>query len=226
MPSGTYLPKPKTKRLNAMAKIGHDKPQISSAYNACDADLVLASAGNIEFKVHSYMLKANSSVFRDILCDSAFISSSKPIDVDVSSKNLTYFLDAMYKYPTPTIDTWENAKVVLELCDKYDCEFISVRIRNTLKQVVSQDPWGAFCFASHHDDLKMARRALKGLYNDEERCINTSETISVKDASMPTMPHLLGYFSLDRSNQIYNEQKNRYEPNWFDIGHQFQPRKS
>ncbi|WWD07393.1 hypothetical protein V865_005491 [Kwoniella europaea PYCC6329] len=69
----------------------------SPIYNSDDADITLISSDGIEFKVHSYMLKAHSLVLRTILGDPTFKPS--PMTIDASAEELTCFLHLMHNKP-------------------------------------------------------------------------------------------------------------------------------
>ncbi|OCF53985.1 hypothetical protein L486_08519 [Kwoniella mangroviensis CBS 10435] len=195
-------------------------PSRSPAYDEDGADITLISSEAEEFKVHAYMLKANSTIFRDMLGDPAFRPSGS-IDIEASSEDLTYFLNFMYKCHAEAPQTWDQAKRILDLCDKFDCEIVSKRIRCRLKRVVRGDPWEAFALASHHHDIKMAEWASRGLGFDEKRKNITSDTISLADASKVSLPYLLGFLHLSHSSVSWNETTRTYEKNWNSLGKKF-----
>ncbi|WWD07394.1 hypothetical protein V865_005492 [Kwoniella europaea PYCC6329] len=132
-------------------------PKKSPAHDENDADITPISSEGQVFKVHAYMLKGNSTVFRHMLDDPA-LKPSGSIDIEASSEDWAHFLDFMYKCHAEAPSKWD--KRILDLCDKFDCKIVRARIRYRLKEVIRSSPWEAFAFASHHDDTKMAKRAL------------------------------------------------------------------
>ncbi|WWD07395.1 hypothetical protein V865_005493 [Kwoniella europaea PYCC6329] len=92
--------------------------EISSQYNASDAEVVFISIDNLEYRVHSYMLKANSAVFRDLFGELSSKSAFQPIRLDATSADLSCFLNFMYQSHPTLPSSWTQAEVVSELCDR------------------------------------------------------------------------------------------------------------
>ncbi|WWC86650.1 uncharacterized protein L201_001527 [Kwoniella dendrophila CBS 6074] len=131
----------------------------ASAYDSADADMTLVSSDGVEFKVHSYILKAHNSVFRDIIGDPN-MNAATPIPIDAKSSELELFLDYMVKYSPPLVETWTQAQQLFSLADKYGCEVVQDRLNYRLCHLVNQAPWTFFCFASEHKLLHLGRKAL------------------------------------------------------------------
>ncbi|WWD00859.1 hypothetical protein V866_007797 [Kwoniella sp. B9012] len=199
---------------------------ISFEYNASDAEILFMSIDNIQLKVHSYMLRANSAVFRDLLGDTSSKPAFQPIRIDAASTDFTCFLDFMYQSHPTLPSSWTQAEVVSELCDRYKCDIIKERMMLALRSFSPKRPWEAFCFASHHDDIILARHALQSLGLDMKRKNATSTEITLEDASKATLPYLLGYFDLCNMLEpplIY--RSGLLEKDWNTLGRWFTPRK-
>ncbi|WWC59731.1 uncharacterized protein I303_102293 [Kwoniella dejecticola CBS 10117] len=188
---------------------------IPEQYLSSNADLTLKSSDADEFKVCSYMLKAHSKVFRDMLSDSTLVSNGHSIDIDATSPDLSMFLDYMHKSRVDPPADWAQAQAILQLCDKFECDIVSERVRRRLREGVRTSPWEAFALASQYDDVEIAQWALRALGNDHTRKDLTASNIGARDASMMTLLYLLGYLRL------------AYQPrtNWNYLGKQFKPGK-
>ncbi|WVR04846.1 hypothetical protein IAU60_001858 [Kwoniella sp. DSM 27419] len=100
-------------------------PKISKHYHDNDADVTLISQEEVHFKVHSYILRANSDVFCHML-GSDLIPT--PIDIDADQKDLTLLLDYMHKASVETKLWAERILRLLNLCEKYEFSIVSARI--------------------------------------------------------------------------------------------------
>ncbi|OCF59681.1 hypothetical protein L486_02353 [Kwoniella mangroviensis CBS 10435] len=195
---------------------------INLDYQAKDAEIMLISSDNVQFKVHGYMLKAHSVVLRDLLDDPQMISS--PIPIDVSSRDLKRFLDLMYVAKPIIPFSWVETKTLLDLCDKYDCHLIHERIRTRLNPHAEQAPWETFCLASHFNDLELAKRSLVFMGRDSKRRWFSIRMISINDATQPTLPYLMGL--LRTVDMVYRGQPpspaSREGPQWELVASKFQ----
>ncbi|WVW78169.1 hypothetical protein I302_100120 [Kwoniella bestiolae CBS 10118] len=169
---------------------------LSSESKSSDVDIAVLTSDKAEINIPSYMLQANSAVFRDLLGDPSFSSAPKPIPIDAFSADLKCFLNFMYQAHVPLPKSWTQAEIFLDLCEKYECEIIKERLMQALRSFSPKKPWEAFYFASHHDDILLARHALQCLGSDKKRKNAISSDISLEEASKVTLPYLLGYFVL------------------------------
>ncbi|WVF69511.1 hypothetical protein IAT40_004288 [Kwoniella sp. CBS 6097] len=214
---------------------------ISPDYCAEDADLTLVSEDNTLFKVHSYMLKANSLLFRDMLCDKSIHSSLIPIAA--TDFTLTTFLNLMYLPPalptstgTPivSINSWPQAKAVIELCDKYDCPFLIERICIRLRYLAPEAPWEIFRLASQYDQVQLAETALEHLHRDEKRRSYSSANIPMDEAKGIALPYLFALLDQLNANPLASTSTGtvdytRYSPAyielvWKGLARAFKPR--
>ncbi|OCF73504.1 hypothetical protein I204_05345 [Kwoniella mangroviensis CBS 8886] len=177
------------------------------AYTDKDADINLISRDKVHFKVHFYLLKTHSSVFRDMLSETTF--KLTPIPIDVHSSDLLLFLDFMHESDPEMSNNWPQCKRLTDLCLLYDC---NVEI---------------FCMASQFDDVSLAKKALKSMKSDEEHRALTVETFPLKEACKPSLAHLLGLI-VQLKQQQGTRQYSTYDDyvyvaNWEHIGKAFKP---
>ncbi|KAK4689204.1 hypothetical protein P7C73_g892, partial [Tremellales sp. Uapishka_1] len=153
-----------------------DKAAIRSydkTYQSDDADLLLISSDDVVFKVHSYMLKAASSAFRDTL---AIGTTSKSTDgtlpemqlSDTSIEKATVvksFLDIVYGGTPSTADlkVIETIGPISQLLKKYDCvrdlRTIGLLLRASVGTDISPDT--AFSVAAVVDDVETCVCAIR-----------------------------------------------------------------
>ena len=112
------------------------------------------------------------------------------LDIDVSSADLTLFLDFMYKPVTQTI-TVDQFEAVLSLCDKFDCRLLGKFVLGHLYTVVKTAPWKTFALAARYDDTELARRALSLMNHDEAHRNTCCVSLSLRDARAIPLGYLL-----------------------------------
>ncbi|WVQ62509.1 uncharacterized protein L199_000651 [Kwoniella botswanensis] len=190
------------------------------------AEVTLVSTDQIHFKVHSYLLKTHSSVLRDMLIDPGLKPTA--ISLEVPSGDLKLFLDLMHQSEPDMSNNWPQCKRVIDLCLLYDCKIVLERLRFRLKPLAHQAPWEIFCMASQCEDVSLARKALKSMGNDEEHRTLVLTSLSLKDATRPSLPFLLGLIvQLHQKCEI----RMRYQiglgtfqgVDWNTIGRAFEP---
>ncbi|WVQ69532.1 uncharacterized protein L199_007752 [Kwoniella botswanensis] len=196
----------------------------SESYNDESANITLTSSDDVLFKVNSYEMKTHSSVLRDILSDPNLKSSTIPIDPD--SSVLILFLDNMTKYPPPLVSSWKMAESLFSLADKYDCRIVHETLKFRLGHVTMIAPWEVFCFASHENDLDLARKALEKMGQDFRRNEMTLTDMSAKDILEPTAPYLVGLLDQLGTNRTVtrNTRSHRNDVNWEIMAKYFTPR--
>lgn len=100
-------------------------------YNHEDGDVILSSSDKVKFRVHSFLLKANSSVFRDML--ELARPSDEAILVTEDSKTLDSLLDFVYPSDAPSLPkpaTLKDAEVLVEVADKYNMPRVIASLRS------------------------------------------------------------------------------------------------
>lgn len=94
------------------------------------------------------------------------------IELDLSTKSLKLFLDFMQltaRYQSLIsahgldIDI-EQARILLPLIDKYDCEAMRSLLKAKLNSMAWQEPWEVLYIACDEGDLELGREAITNLY--------------------------------------------------------------
>lgn len=100
-------------------------------YKHEDGDVTLSTSDGLKFRVHSFLLKTNSSVFRDML-DLAR-PSDEAILVSEDSETLASLLDFIYPSDAPSLPkpaTLKAADVLVEVADKYNMPRVIASLRS------------------------------------------------------------------------------------------------
>ncbi|KAG2742328.1 hypothetical protein P692DRAFT_20839337 [Suillus brevipes Sb2] len=93
-----------------------------------DGDIILRSANGVDFHVFKLILSLMSPVFKDMFTLPQNCVSSVPvITVTESSTTLESLLLLCYPAATPTFDSLDNAKAVIEAAKKYDMQAVLSR---------------------------------------------------------------------------------------------------
>ncbi|EIW67981.1 hypothetical protein TREMEDRAFT_63865 [Tremella mesenterica DSM 1558] len=133
-------------------------------YSEKSADVELVTSDDAHFRVHSYMLKAHSTLFRDMLDLSTPLDPNEPISLEITQEDLTDFLDIMYDH-SPSLTSWSKCQTLLSNLDKYGSDKLIERVLVRSTPMASKHPWEIFAFASRHDNVALAREALRHFGN-------------------------------------------------------------
>ncbi|WVQ98326.1 hypothetical protein IAU59_005449 [Kwoniella sp. CBS 9459] len=209
----------------------HIKNTVSKEYASDEADVTLVSTDGVKFKVHSYMLKAHSGFFRDMMTDPGF--SPTPCDMDATSIDLKFFLDLIHRPDCPGLKDWNQAESVLKMCDKYDCWTTSRLLRDKIILLLKVNPWKIFCYASQCDDLQLAREALKNMSHDPDHSKLDVSSIPANEAAKVAPAYLVSVLSEINDEQfaLYQEtgvmesaDSDEVEDFWKRVAKYFSPR--
>ncbi|WWD09101.1 hypothetical protein V865_007221 [Kwoniella europaea PYCC6329] len=186
-----------------------------------DADITLLSSDGHETKVHSYLLRLESTVFRGILSDKNFFNDHSPLsfEAEVSDiRSLIYHMDAK----DPTLGSLEQSSRLLELCDRYGLYKVEERIRKRMVDLVPQRPWEGFVLASQLDDITLAKSALRSMNKQAHaQSFDLSLTFIKKEVAVqPTVPYLNGLLRAAGNPDRYMGTDSR---DWSKIADQFEP---
>ncbi|KAK4688893.1 hypothetical protein P7C73_g1232, partial [Tremellales sp. Uapishka_1] len=139
-------------------------------HNDPQADVILVSADDVYFRIHSWPMKRESGFVND-LYTVASQSPSAPISTDVSAKALRFFTNLVYSDSSPLMNmSLDEIKEVLAVCDRLQCQRIEERVLKALGEQAGKDPWQIFIMASQRDDVELAKSALKAMENTTARC--------------------------------------------------------
>ncbi|WVF69522.1 hypothetical protein IAT40_004299 [Kwoniella sp. CBS 6097] len=217
-------------RSNATDDTGN-KSTISREYGDDEADVTLVSSDGMKSKVHSYMLKAHSGFFRDMMTDATFAAT--PCDTDASSKHLQYFLDLIHLPDCSGPKNWDQVENVLKLCDKYDCWTVNVILDKQLSTFFEVCAWDIFCYASRRDDLELAKRAISNICHDLENAGIDISAIEGEERERVAPRYLVSLFhAINVAQQRLHRKAGRIEcvdekelkPFWDNVANGFRPR--
>ncbi|RSH82319.1 hypothetical protein EHS25_006029 [Saitozyma podzolica] len=199
----------------------------SPKYNDPTADVVLESTDKVLFRVHSYLLKASSTVFRDMFdLNASPLILPTPIPFESSSSDLTLFLDFMTQAIAGRRSDWTHLKRVALLSEKFDCAIILDRITSRLHRLVQSAPWEIFVFAAQRDELPLAKEALGAMNHDKRRHRMSLETVSADWFREVPLGYTLGLMAALGAfavNHKRNMSPGMTENGWKVIGTEFKP---
>ncbi|ORX34681.1 hypothetical protein BD324DRAFT_634474 [Kockovaella imperatae] len=138
-------------------------------YNEADADIVLKANDDVLFRVHSFVLKASSSFFHDLLRSPNIHvgpepEDSIPVPIDATSQTLKVFLDLMRNIPEPkTLSPFEVLKAIPGMMDGFGCHSIQYRLIHRLKAYTHTHPWDVFVIAARFGDMPLARKSVESM---------------------------------------------------------------
>jgi hypothetical protein len=176
-----------------------------SPFDDPNADLVLRSSDNVEFRVHQFLLSLLSPVFRDMLTlpqgpeahSEGRVGEDRPV-VPLSEDGRSLRLLLIWCDPrcSSICHTLEDFQLVLEVAEKYDMESVTKRVMTIfrLKMVlyVVHEPVRIFALSMRYRLEELARLAAKCtlLLTLEER----THIPELKYISGSTLHHLQEYY--------------------------------
>ncbi|WVQ62510.1 uncharacterized protein L199_000652 [Kwoniella botswanensis] len=175
-----------------------------------DADITLFSTDGHETKVHSYLLRSESTVFRGILSDKNFFNDHSPL---------------LFEAETPLLGVWNNVPACSSCATDMDCTRlykVEERIRNRIADLVPQKPWEGFVLASQLDDVTLAKSALRSMNKQTHtQSFNLSLTFIKKEVAIqPTVPYLIGLLRAAGEPDQLSYADTR---DWYKIADRFNP---
>ncbi|WWC65221.1 uncharacterized protein I303_107835 [Kwoniella dejecticola CBS 10117] len=148
------------------------KPLDSSRTYGNNPDLTLVCADEKSFQVHTYMLTAASSVFRDMISTCLATSTDQHVKLQLSDEHIEksdvmrLFLDIIYgkslRGPILREDFSDYDKLT-QLILKYDAPYALQHMKTSLRLWFMQDSYRAddyFIFACTIDDIDLAKTVI------------------------------------------------------------------
>jgi len=132
-----------------------------SPFDREDADVILRTSDNVEFRVHRITLLMASSVFDTMLNlpQSSDPSDLKAVDVTEDSRTMETLLRVCYPVAEPSIRVVEDARSVLDAALKYDIDQAIASAKKWLFALITNDPLRIYAIACRHGFEDMARTA-------------------------------------------------------------------
>ncbi|THH05705.1 hypothetical protein EW145_g4597 [Phellinidium pouzarii] len=139
----------------------------SELFTATDADVVLRTSDNVQFRVYHHILSEASPFFKDLFSlpqgDLADSTVAPIVDVSESAEVMEGILRLIYPKQDPVINSLDELSPLLAAATKYDI----VRATETLRRLlvsprfVEKEPTRVYAIACRHDLEAEARVASK-----------------------------------------------------------------
>ncbi|WWD22414.1 hypothetical protein CI109_106905 [Kwoniella shandongensis] len=202
---------------------GVAQSKVHPLYNDEKADITLVSDDGVQFKVHSYYLKAmspRSSVFRDML---HITSTSSNIEIDRPAKVLLLFLDYVCKDEPPVLlNEIADYEPIINLARRFACNRVIERIKLVALCLLYEKAFAfrVFCIASRLDDVRLAKCAVRQFCHISHSFVRPDK-ISVDAAKKCSLPYLLGlYRAMAVAEQLHSGE---HEVDWVKVAAKFSP---
>ncbi|WWC58263.1 uncharacterized protein I303_100801 [Kwoniella dejecticola CBS 10117] len=152
-------------------------------------DIEIRSLGGTILRADSWRLAAASKVFADMMevtsentaevttpTKRKSINMIEPIEIDQSSKIISYLLDLVNQAnPTTPPSGYDETTALYDLCDKFVVvDRIRSRVSLRIEQVGSHRQWNLLVFAGARNDVPLARTALS-MMNEQTFSAETSD---------------------------------------------------
>ncbi|KAJ6543770.1 hypothetical protein DFH09DRAFT_928362 [Mycena vulgaris] len=133
-----------------------------SPFDDVDADVILCSSDDIEFRLCRAILTHASPFFKNLFSipQPADASALPVIPIDEPAAVLDRMLRFWYPGAEPRIDSLEHLREALDLMIfKYDIQFVVLRGRSYLVEYLTEHTLAVFALACHYQWEKLARLA-------------------------------------------------------------------
>ncbi|KAI0786797.1 hypothetical protein C8Q75DRAFT_808311 [Abortiporus biennis] len=144
---------------------------VSPSFSDDDADFIIRTGDNIDFKVYRAILGRASPVFKDMFAlpqsppstpnASEYINGLPIVHVTEDSKTMDLVLTFCYPIPKPAKMSITDIRDILEATRKYQMDYISSLVRPLWREAVRDEPLRGFAIAcSMHweDEARIAAR--------------------------------------------------------------------
>lgn len=137
----------------------------SNIFCSPDADLILLSSDNVEFRVFGRILAEASMVFQDMmqLGESSSPGALNSVRVSENAETLDMVLRFIYPIPDPKIFSFDTLKLLMDTADKYFLKGMMHSLKNTLIQPAFTEPqplraYALACIHGLQDEAKIISR--------------------------------------------------------------------
>jgi hypothetical protein len=125
-----------------------DTPSAPFCLNVPDANIVLRSSDQVEFRVHKSVLALSSPFFGDLLSlpqppDGEFVDGLPVIQLSEDADLLKILVPLLYPVSPAIPNSYEKAFALLSACQKYDMVSIQSNVRAEINRRGSPTPLGA-----------------------------------------------------------------------------------
>ncbi|OJT07425.1 hypothetical protein TRAPUB_1745 [Trametes pubescens] len=136
---------------------------VSPLYNDPDADVVLRSCDNVDFRLDKCILRRQSTFFRDMFTLPSQGNEPQIVPVSESATTLEDLLPFLYPGGRPEILELSRLRAVLQAADKYDLAFLDDTLKTNLALFLPSEPLRVYATAYIMEDASLAQAAAKCL---------------------------------------------------------------
>ncbi|KAI0335156.1 hypothetical protein GY45DRAFT_988090 [Cubamyces sp. BRFM 1775] len=139
---------------------------VSQLFNRADADIVLRSSDNVDFRLHKLILGMASPIFSDMLTLPDLPGQGEQpqvVEVQETATTLEGLLPFCYPMVRPVLLHIDHLQSVLRAAEKYEMTFISSQLLCNLRLFLPAEPLRVYATACMREDADLARVAVKVL---------------------------------------------------------------
>jgi hypothetical protein len=116
----------------------------------------------------------------------------QPLSLAGTTLTLKLYLDLIHLKSVPARQVYAARDTIFAFCAKYESPGIAERAVVALHQYVDKDAWGVFAIASQHNNVALAKAALKAMVDDHDAvkvtALTPTQVVGV------ALPYLLGIY--------------------------------
>ncbi|KAI0339872.1 hypothetical protein BDW22DRAFT_550945 [Trametopsis cervina] len=150
MSSPLYPPRKASMSRKTPQPTSGDAPTVSPLFNDNDADVIIRTSDNVDFRVHKLILKRASSVFDDMFNVPTTVHAEEiqTVVVTEDGSTLTKLFQLCYPMSGPSFDNIQQIGKLLRVCDKYQMVDMMNRLAKlSLGAFMQSDPLQAYALA-------------------------------------------------------------------------------
>ncbi|EIW79748.1 hypothetical protein CONPUDRAFT_33035, partial [Coniophora puteana RWD-64-598 SS2] len=178
-----------------------DSPRVANApFDAPDADFILRTSDDVDFRVFKAVLSLASPVFKDMLSLPQPTLASSPTETPVvpiseTSTVLEPLLLICYPSMPPVLETLQGVRALLEIASKYDiaCAVQYATTHLTLPHFLEANPVSVYCIAACYGIESVARAAARQTLNIASLGRPSAYVEEMELVPAPTYHRLLDY---------------------------------
>ncbi|KAF8263764.1 hypothetical protein EI94DRAFT_1740187 [Lactarius quietus] len=131
-----------------------DPPSVPLYLAIPDADLILRSSDQVNFRVHKSLLAMSSPFFKQLLSlpqpiDAELVCDLQVVELPEDANLLNSLVSLLYPIPPVIPGSYEKVFALLSACQKYDMEYILSYIRTEIQRGTFPAPVAAEAFSAY-----------------------------------------------------------------------------
>ncbi|KAI0829844.1 hypothetical protein BC628DRAFT_1073325 [Trametes gibbosa] len=148
------------------------EPNVRSPFDDADADIILRSADQIDFRLYKVILRKASTVIRDMLTlPDVNVDKGEPqvVEVTEDADTLDRLLRFCYPVPRPVFKTLDEVLPVLDAAQKYEILVVAADARCVLEELSQNEPpTRVYAIACRYEFPALARKAARLLVKEAD----------------------------------------------------------